>query len=368
MCSCGSGSLCAPILLADPNGTQDNVRLSVLAPECSTGGVAAVHALVNSYQQQQQLSPKDDEPNRTATMSETTETANGLDDDREANEPFLVMPMGDFKAPLTALSQFAFGVNVLILRGALQWRTWTVPAYTTWPNRLPAETVYHAQDPDFCAVISNAVLSPTNPWHGLVQSLYVDEATRLAMLYLTKERVYNLDTQVAATQALLQHVAKLNAARQCSWNRRPSFGNNHSNNLDQEASSVWWEGSAWASGFASHPLSNNNNDNSNVTTTTTTTSSFSDWWTRIQTNQSLVTAPWEQTWLSSSSPSDDSKSKRKRIRADHCLTPVLVWDDASASNYQAFVQALQQQHSQSQQSQEPLEARFHHLPHLVVDL
>ncbi len=167
---------------------------------CSTGGLAAVDALHRMY---------NTNPDNIEQSGSTTVT------------PSLVLPMADFKSPLTIMSRFGFGVNVMIF-GELGFRTWTLPAYTLWPGRIEEHAVYHLHDPDLPALLSNVVTSPTEVAHSYIQSIHFDEKTKLAIMYFTKEYLENTHSQVLSAQRLLQYIYKRNQAYGCDLTNQPT--------------------------------------------------------------------------------------------------------------------------------------------------
>jgi hypothetical protein len=94
-----------------------------------------------------------------------------IDGGDQEEQPILVVPMGEFKEPLTTMSRFGFGVNVMIFR-ELQWRTWTLPAYTMYVDRLDKDALWDAQEPLFSAVISKVFTKPDEAWYPYAKSIH----------------------------------------------------------------------------------------------------------------------------------------------------------------------------------------------------
>lgn len=249
---------------------------------CSGGGLAAVKALNRMYS-----------------------SANNAN----SSTPSLVVPTGDFKAPLTEMSRFGFGVNVLIF-GELGFRTWTLPAYTLWPGRLEEDALYHAQDPNFPAVISNVVTSPIEGPHPYIKSVHFDEETKLALIYLTKAELENTHSQVISSQRLLQFIYKRNQAHGC--------------NLDDQPISYTIPRSGY-SAFSSE--------------------SFSDWFRSNPDPNRNVSFPI----------SDDN--------VENCYIPVIVFDDKNKTQYDLFMESLRQPIQPDIADGAPTLR-----PHLLVDL
>mmetsp|Transcript_23478 Transcript_23478/g.38246 ORF Transcript_23478/g.38246 Transcript_23478/m.38246 type:complete len:1173 (-) Transcript_23478:370-3888(-) len=255
---------------------------------CSSGGVAAVQAYTR------------------------------LHTNNDDSSPVLVVPMGDFKAPLTEMSRFYFGVNVMIFANELGWRTWTVPAYTLWPRRLEYSSVYDAQEPTLPALISNVVTSPNERWHPYIESVHFDEETNIALLYITKEYLNTTVSQVGSTMQLLHYIYKYNEANRCETYRttylKEQVASAHS--VFQEVPfSEWWREQgdqvldAIRSGDGRTDVNIYNKAN-NLTQQLFTTSSSS--------SQSAYYDP------------------------DNCFVPVVVFDDVSKSQFDVFVEAFNQ--------------------------
>ena len=263
---------------------------------CSSGGVAAVQALIRFYQ------PDAAEKNKV-----------------------LVVPTGDFKSPLTTLSRFYFGVNALIFNNELNWRTWTVPAYTLWPGRLEEFALYDARDLSFPAVLSNVVTSPNEPWHSYVKSIHWDTETNMALLYITKSYLSNTMSQIESAEQLLLVIAKRNAANGCSTYSYTNSGENNGFQVNEQGV-IKPSGQA---AFADIP--------------------FSEWWRTVgedylQKNQNAT--DYQRIPVAEKDTSGNPNQS--------CFLPVLVFDAKDKSKYQSFLEYFS--------SSVPLLR-----PHLIVD-
>jgi 7 transmembrane sweet-taste receptor of 3 GCPR/5'-nucleotidase, C-terminal domain len=297
-----SGTLrdCAvPIIDIYSDETDGTEEEAVAADDdrCSSGGVAAVQAYVRYY-------------NSIAADPTTMPT---LDDGTELEQqqsPVLVVPMGDFKSPLTEMSRFHFGVNVMIYANELQWRTWSVPAYTLWPFRLDSETVADAQEPLFPAVVSNVATNPSEDWHPYVKSIHFDPETQMALMYITKEYLDNTVSQVESVQKLVRYVYKHNAANRCETPYASAVTSSHSAFQDSPFSEWWME----------------HND---------------DVLERIsadrQRRQSTSGEASNHTWVSSI---DWDSLPNQQHDPGNCFVPVVVFDDESNDQFQMFVDAF----------------------------
>eukprot|EP00934_Nitzschia_sp_Nitz4_P004405 Nitzschia sp. Nitz4//scaffold65_size103378//56010//59639//NITZ4_004469-RA/size103378-processed-gene-0.51-mRNA-1//-1//CDS//3329556249//4395//frame0 len=245
---------------------------------CSQGGIAAVQALNRMY------------------SSDST--------------PSLVIPTGDFKSPLTAMSRFGFGVNTMIF-GELGFRTWTLPAYTLWPGRLEEEALFHAQDPNFPAVVSNVVTSPEEGPHPYINTVHFDPETSIALLYVTKEYLYNTESQVISVQRLLHFIYKRNQANGCDLDDLPP-----AYSVDRSAYSTF--------SFGNQP--------------------FSEWFqSDPQPNRNATFPPL----------ADDPES---------CFIPVVVFDDKDQEQYNKLITSFRQAVQVDMRDEPPTL-----LPHLLLD-
>jgi hypothetical protein len=293
----------APLL---SGGLRDCAYEDTAATKCRSGGVAAVQAYVRYYTSSRGIdesnypAPGTDRINDTSTFTnETTTTTDS------SSNPVLVVPLGDFKSPLTEMSRFFFGVNVMIYANELHWRTWTVPAYTLLHRRFDERTVYDAQEPLFPAVVSNVVTSPIEVWHPYVKSVHFDEETNLALLYITKAYLNNTLSQVESVQRLVHFVYKYNQANRCETEFSPEIGSAHS--LFQDLPfSEWWR-----------------SQGDQILETIRASSDVEASQTQYQ---------WNDTQFLPSQPYD----------ADNCFVPVVVFDDQDKEQFDDFVDAFNQ--------------------------
>ena len=155
--------------------------------DCFEGGVAAVQALVRYY----------------SALGNTDQT--------------LVIPEADFKSPLTFMSQFLIGVNLMIFRNVLGWRSWTLPSYTIIANRFEQRTVEDAQQATFPALMSNVILAADfQSFFGYVEPIHWDKETNLAVIYVGKDEKPDFEADAAATaMALTRYIYKRNAMFGC---------------------------------------------------------------------------------------------------------------------------------------------------------
>uniref|UniRef100_A0A6U3DGF0 G-protein coupled receptors family 3 profile domain-containing protein n=1 Tax=Entomoneis paludosa TaxID=265537 RepID=A0A6U3DGF0_9STRA len=298
----------APLLsgrLRDCALGEEAVHHFTLLPEgeeeeypCHTGGLAAVQAWIRHYH------------NNTSTTNDNDTT------------PVLTIPMGDFKAPLTTLSRFGYGVNTLLYQQVFGWRTWTLPAYTLWPERLDNHALYHAQDATFPALVSNVFTAPHEPWHPYVKSIHYDDTTQLALIYLTKDYLSNTVSQIQSTRVLLQAIFKTNMAR---------------DHCDVSSDS----------GMVVPAL------------TTFAEESFAEWWMEQEGNViDAMTDAQQNASTTTRIPNGPAPSDAGML--SNCYRPVVVWDDKDASQFDAFVQAF------SSHSEE--ETRYYEYPLAIVDI
>jgi len=154
---------------------------------CFDGGVAAVQALARHY-------------SRDGNMNHT-----------------IVIPEADFKSPLTFMSRFFIGVNLMIFRNALGWRTWTLPSYTIRANRLSQLTLEDAQQSNFPGLLSNVIMAPDyQSFYGYIEAIRWDTETRLAIILIGKDERSEWETDSAATAlTLTRYVYKRNAQYGC---------------------------------------------------------------------------------------------------------------------------------------------------------
>jgi hypothetical protein len=267
----------APLLSGELRDCADLVLGDV---RCSTGGVAAVQALVQYH--------------------------NG-------ESPVLVVPIGDFKSPLTEMSRLAFGVNVMIYANELKWRTWTVPAYTVKPRRFEYSDVYDAQEPLMPAVVSNVITAPNERWHPYVKPIHFDEETHLALLYITKEYLETTSPQVESIQQLLHYIQKYNQANGCQTNDGSSdpestvFASSHSIFKDVPFSQWWREEGP----TVLEVMRESKNDA-----------------TGNQTNSQL----WKQ----------DAPLPEQNFDPKNCFVPVVVFEDESKDQFDILIEAFNQ--------------------------
>lgn len=208
----------------------------------------------------------------------------------------LIVPLADFKDPLTIMSRFGFGVNTMIFQ-ELGFKTWTLPAYTLWPDRLEEAAVYNLQDPGLPAVISNVATSPVEAAHPYLESIYFDSDSKLAILYLTKEFLSNTHSQVQTVQRLLQFIYKRNRSMGCN----PS---------GQEAITA---------GFTVRPSGASAFSSSN---------SFSEWFAADPSQRNATSFPTLQH------------------DPEQCYLPAVVFDDEDQAQYDIFITSLQASHQE----------------------
>mmetsp|Transcript_26119 Transcript_26119/g.71991 ORF Transcript_26119/g.71991 Transcript_26119/m.71991 type:complete len:1332 (+) Transcript_26119:126-4121(+) len=262
---------------------------------CETGGLVAVQAWARYY---------------TTTITDTSYSstpANSTEgDEREDHHPILILPMGDFKSPLTTLSRFGFGVNALIFHNEFQWRTWTVPAYTLWPNRLAPSTLSAAQSPLFPALISNVVTQPQEHWHEYVKSIHYDGETQLAILYFTKQYLNNTVSQIESTINLLESVRKTNKAQRfCHHNKMQRIRQPPHEEFDSLAD------------FTQTP--------------------FSEWWQRHEVSVMAALAQNRTVYIPTQ---ENSEQEEQHGSFGGCYQSVIVFDDKSKTEWTEFYRAM----------------------------
>jgi hypothetical protein len=279
---------------------RDCAYEDIASIKCTTGGVASVQALVRYY-----------------TTTTTTQ------------EPTLVIPVGDFKAPLTEMSTFYFGVNVMIYANVLKWRTWTVPAYTVQYRRFDYDSVYDAQEPLLPVLVSNVITYPNERWHPYVKSIHFDEETKLAIIWITKEYIDNTVSQIGTTNQLLHYIYKYNQSNRCSVETTSTT--TASSNASASAYSI----------FQDIP--------------------FSEWWIENGDNvvQSMHDSNSNNNNITDHGFPISTQSMLSNTSPDNCYVPIVIFDDVDKVQFDTYIDAFLNNQTNN---------NITHLPHLIVDI
>jgi len=157
------------------------------------------------------------------------------DSDQAQQSSSLVLPFIDKTSPFVQMHPLKWALNRLVFRDWFQWKVFlSSPSLLTQNSRdypVSLRDLSDLQTTDLPLLLTNAAVPPANSWYPYTEAVHFDAATGLAVLAVdSSSSELNVDP-IAATQGVLDFVARRNHDNGCSGGMHSSSNNNTSTNL-----------------------------------------------------------------------------------------------------------------------------------------